>query len=286
MGLSSLQLDAFFGAARALNFSQAAKDLHITQSALSQRIKALEQDLDLTLFVRMPRGVQLTEAGERVLRYCQARFSMEHELLDELTSATKEGLGGMLRIAGYSSVVRSVLIPALAPLLRDNPSVQAHVQNAEIRELPELLLTGNVDFIVSDTPLHRADVESVEIGREEYVMCESVKLAAPEERFLDHDPSDTTTHRFLQSQGRKVPEYKRAFLDEIYALIDGVANGLGKAVVSRHLVAHDKRIRILPRFKAMQVPVLLHYHKQPYFTALQRAAIAALSERAPRLLSH
>jgi len=286
MGLSSLQLDAFFGAARALNFSQAAKDLHITQSALSQRIKALEQDLDLTLFVRMPRGVQLTEAGERVLRYCQARFSMEHELLDELTSATKEGLGGMLRIAGYSSVVRSVLIPALAPLLRDNPSVQAHVQNAEIRELPELLLTGNVDFIVSDTPLHRADVESVEIGREEYVMCESAKAEPGEQRFLDHDPSDTTTHRFFQAQGRKVPEYKRAFLDEIYALIDGVANGLGKAVVSRHLVAHDKRIRILPRFKAMQVPVLLHYHKQPYFTALQRAAIAALSERAPGLLSH
>lgn len=286
MGLSSLQLDAFFGAARALNFSQAASDLHITQSALSQRIKALEQDLDLTLFVRLPRGVQLTEAGERLLRYCQARFSMEHELLEELTSATKQGLGGMLRIAGYSSIVRSVLIPALAPLLRDNPSVQAHVQNAEIRELPELLLTGNVDFIVSDTPLHRADVESVEIGREEYVMCESVKLAAPEERFLDHDPSDTTTHRFLQSQGRKVPEYKRAFLDEIYALIDGVANGLGKAVVSRHLVAHDKRIRILSRFKAMHVPVLLHYHKQPYFTALQRAAIAALSERAPGLLSH
>ena len=287
MGLSSLQLDAFFGAARALNFSQAASDLHITQSALSQRIKALEQDLDLTLFVRMPRGVQLTEAGERLLRYCQARFSMELELLEELTSGTKQGLGGMLRIAGYSSIVRSVLIPALAPLLRDNPSVQAHVQNAEIRELPELLLTGNVDFIVSDTPLHRADVESVEIGREEYVMCESVKPAAEKERFLDHDPSDTTTHRFFQSQGgRKIPEYKRAFLDEIYALIDGVANGLGKAVVSRHLVAHDKRIRILPRYKAMQVPVLLHYHKQPYFTALQRAAIAALSERAPGLLSH
>ena len=56
MGLSSLQLDAFFAAAKALNFSQAAEDLHITQSALSQRIKALEKDLDLTLFTRLPRG--------------------------------------------------------------------------------------------------------------------------------------------------------------------------------------------------------------------------------------
>jgi len=288
MGLSSLQLDAFFGAARALNFSQAASDLHITQSALSQRIKALEQDLDLTLFVRMPRGVQLTEAGERLLRYCQARFSMELELLEELTSGTKQGLGGMLRIAGYSSIVRSVLIPALAPLLRDNPSVQAHVQNAEIRELPELLLTGNVDLIVSDSPLDRADIETVELGKEEYVMCESVEHASAEERYLDHDPGDTTTHRFFKSQprGGAVPEYRRAFMDEIYAIIDGIANGLGKAVVSRHLVARDPRIRILPRYRAMAASVLLHYHKQPYYTALQRAAIAALIERVPLVMSH
>src|SRR5688572_11451408 len=130
MGLSSLQLDAFFAAARALNFSQAAQDLHITQSALSQRIKALEDDLDLTLFTRMPRGVQLTDAGQRVLRYCQARFAMEAELVEQLASKSQRGFGGMLRIAGYSSVVRSILLPALAPLLRDNPNVQAHVQNA------------------------------------------------------------------------------------------------------------------------------------------------------------
>ena len=44
MGLSSLHLDAFFAAAQSLNFSQAAKELHITQSALSQRIKALEEE--------------------------------------------------------------------------------------------------------------------------------------------------------------------------------------------------------------------------------------------------
>jgi DNA-binding transcriptional LysR family regulator len=286
MGLSSLQLDAFFGAARTLNFSQAASELHITQSALSQRIKALEQELDLTLFVRMPRGVQLTEAGERLLRYCQARFSMEGELLDELTSATKDQLGGMLRIAGYSSVVRSILIPALAPLLRDNPQVQAHVQNAEIRELPELLLTGNVDFIVTDTPLHRHDIETRVLGEEEYVMCEALKVDAPEQRYLDHDPSDTATHRFFAHQQKAIPDYKRAFMDEIYAIIDGVANGLGRAVVSRHLVAHDKRIRILRKYRSMPVPVLLHFHKQPYHTALQRAAITTLIDACPKLFSH
>ncbi len=74
----------FFAAARALNFSQAAEQLHITQPGLSQRIKALEDDLGLTLFTRLPRGVQLTEAGARMLKYCQARASMEEELVEHL----------------------------------------------------------------------------------------------------------------------------------------------------------------------------------------------------------
>lgn len=284
MGLSSLQLDAFFAAARALNFSQAAEDLHITQSALSQRIQALEKDLDLTLFTRLPRGVQLTEAGERLLRYCQARFAMEAEVVEHLTGKQSSGLGGMLRIAGYSSVTRSVLLPALAPLLREHPNVQAHIQSAEIRELPELLLTGNVDFIVTDAPIHRADIETIELGREEYVLCESVKTAPPEHRYLDHDPSDTTTHRFFAAQARAIPDYERAFLDEIYAVIDGVAAGLGRAVVSRHLIARDKRIKAVARYRSMAVPVVLQHHKQPYYTGLQKAAIAALTDKCADLL--
>jgi DNA-binding transcriptional LysR family regulator len=284
MGLSSLQLDAFFAAAQARSFSQAARDLHITQSALSQRIKALEEELDLTLFIRLRRGVQLTEAGERVLRYCQARSSLEVEMLEQLTSKGKRGLGGVLRIGGYSSVVRSVLIPALGPLLREHPGVQVHFQNAEMRELPELLSTGNVDFIVTDEPIHRAGIESVQLGHEVYVMCEGAKFPGTAERYLDHDPDDTTTNRYLASQARPVPDYERSFMDEIYAIIDGVAHGLGKAVLSRHLIARDSRIRVLPRYRTMSVTVLLHYHKQPFYTALQRAAIDALVKRCPELL--
>jgi DNA-binding transcriptional LysR family regulator len=282
VGLSSLQLDAFFAAARALNFSQAAEQLHITQSALSQRIKALEDDLGLTLFTRLPRGVQLTEAGARMLKYCQARASMEEELVEQLTGK-EEGLGGILRIAGYSSVVRSVVIPALAPLLRDNPNIQAHIQSAELRELPELLLTGNVDLIVTDTPIHRADIETVELGEEEYVMCQSAKGGGAE-RYLDHDPNDTTTHRFFAAQSRNPPDYKRGFLDETYALIDGVAAGWGKAVLSRHLIARDKRIEVVGKLKSMRAKVVLQHHKHPHYTSLHTAAVAVLAAKCPGLL--
>jgi DNA-binding transcriptional LysR family regulator len=285
MGLSSLHLDAFFAAAQSLNFSQAAKELHITQSALSQRIKALEEELDLTLFVRMPRGVQLTEAGARVLRYCQARFSLEQELLEHLTGRGEEGLGGIMRIGGYSSVVRSVLMPALAPLLRDNRNVQAHFQNAEMRQLPELLYTGQVDFIVTDHEVHRADLEMVRLGEEEYVVVDSVEYPLGDtQTYLDHDPDDPVTQQFLSHQSGKVAEYRRSFMDEIYAISDGVALGLGRAVISKHIAVRDERLKILPGYKPMFVPVLLHYHKQPYYTQLHKAIEAQLRKACPLIL--
>ena len=174
-------------------------------------------------------------------------------------------------------------MPALAPLLRDNPNVQAHIQSGEIRELPELLLTGNVDLIVTDTPIHRADIEIIELGEEEYVMCQSAK-GGGSERYLDHDPSDTTTHRFFAAQSRHVPEYQRGFLAETYALIDGVAAGLGKAVLSRHLIAKDRRIEVIGKYKSMRTKVVLQHHRQPHYTGLHKAAVAALMAKCPGLL--
>lgn len=287
MGLSSLHLDAFLAAAQEKSFSQAAGSLHITQSALSQRIKALEEDLDLTLFIRMPRGVQLTDAGNRLLRYCQVRQALEEELVQELSGEATEGLGGQVRIGGYSSVVRSVILPALAPLLRDNPHVQPHIQNAEMRDLPDLLLSGSVDFIVIDRAFHRADVDSIALGEEEYVMVESrAHPTAPERQqvYLDHDPGDHTTAEYLRMQSGPVPKFRRAYLDETYAILDGVALGLGRAIISRHLVDSDDRLQIVPGKKPMRVPVTLYYFRQPFYPALHKAVLAALTERCPPLL--
>lgn len=284
MSLSSLHLDAFFAAAQALNFSQAARDLHITQSALSQRIKALEEDVNLTLFVRMPRGVQLTEAGERLLRYCQARNSLEEELLEDMTGSQQEGLGGHLRIAGYSSIVRSVLIPSLRKLLRDHINIQPHFQNAEMRNLPDMLLTGMVDFIVTDSEVHRHDLERVKLGEEEYVLVQSREHPPEHEIYLDHDPADRISHQFLSSQGGQVPSYKRAFMDEIYAIIDAAAMGMGKAVVSRHLVRDHPGLEVVEGYQSMTVPVLLYYHRQPFYTELHKAVVETLSTQCPPLL--
>jgi DNA-binding transcriptional LysR family regulator len=142
-----------------------------------------------------------------------------------------------------------------------------------------------VDFIVTDNEVHRAEIESARLGEEEYVLVESRDSPSGDRAvYLDHDPDDPVTQQFLSQQSGKVPEYRRAFMDEIYAIADGVALGLGKAVISRHLATKDERLKILPGYESMFVTVHLHFHRQPYYTQLHKAVEAQLRKACPALL--
>src|SRR5215204_5464509 len=107
MTLPAHQLDAFHAVAETGGFSRAAKRLGVTQPALSQRIQQLETELKRRLFVRSPSGVTVTEAGARLLRYCEVKRALESEVLDDL-AVEQQGmatvdLSGTLRVAAFSS---------------------------------------------------------------------------------------------------------------------------------------------------------------------------------------
>src|SRR5919205_167880 len=160
MALPAHQLDAFHAVAATGSFSRAAARLHVTQPALSQRIQQLETELKKRLFVRSPSGVTLTDAGSRLLRYCQVQRALEAELLDDLTvdghgGSTELELSGTLRIAAFSSVARSCVLPAVAPLFRANPRLAVDVSVGEMQEIAALLAQGAVDFALLDHVFER-----------------------------------------------------------------------------------------------------------------------------------
>ena len=286
MALSSSQLEAFTAVATLRNFTQAASQLNITQSALSQRILNLEQTLETTLFLRTKSGVQLTETANELLRYCQSKNTLEDEFLSKLQHVRLAGdrrqepqkLRGVLRIASYSSILRSVVLPSLAPLLKENPDLKLHVQTKEVYELFELLKRGSVDFIVMNQDLNRPDLEAIEIGEEMSVLVEKKEYRGPDV-YLDHDEDDVMTLNYL---GVK-PENRR-FLDDIYGLLDGVNLELGRAVLPRHLLKGQKNLRIVHPRKSLRNPVVIHHFKQAYYSKLHDAAVRELRARAATFL--
>lgn len=278
MSLPSLYLDAFMAVAQTQGFSSAASILNMTQSALSQRIKNLEEHLGLTLFIRTSNGANLTEQGERLLRYCQTRNSLESELVQELNGIKTSEISGTIRLACYSSIFRSVLIPALQPLLDQYPQILCHFMCADMNELPGLLQRNEVDFIVMDYRLEKSNLETKTLGQEKYVLIEGRKKTNRDDIFLDNDSSDQATENFFKAQGKKNQKFRRSYFDDCYGIIDGVALGLGKAVMPEHLVADNSQIKISKEFKPYKVDVVLHYYHQPFYSKTHQAVVQALSK--------
>jgi DNA-binding transcriptional LysR family regulator len=112
----------FVTVAREGSFTRAAATLGVTQSALSQSIRGLEERLQIRLLTRTTRSVSTTAAGERLMRAIGHRFD---EIDSELAALTelRDKPAGTVRITCGDHALQSILLPRLAPLLRDCPDI-------------------------------------------------------------------------------------------------------------------------------------------------------------------
>ena len=109
--------------AREGTFTRAAAALGVTQSALSQAIRGLEERLQIRLLTRTTRSVALTPAGERLIKTIGHRFEEIEAELDALTEL-RDKPAGTVRITCGENVLRTTLLPKLTPLLRDYPDIK------------------------------------------------------------------------------------------------------------------------------------------------------------------
>jgi DNA-binding transcriptional LysR family regulator len=114
---------AFVTVAREGSFTRAAGLLGVTQSALSQAIKALEARLEIRLLTRTTRSVSPTPAGERLLQAIGHRFDEIESELDALT-ALRDKPAGTVRITTGDHVMRSILLPKLLPVMHHYPDIR------------------------------------------------------------------------------------------------------------------------------------------------------------------
>lgn len=120
------ELAAFVAVARELSFTRAAARLGVSQSALSQTIRGVEERLRLRLLTRTTRSVALTEAGRRLFDTLAPRFE---DIAQEIASLSqfRDKPAGIIRVnAGEHSAI-TVLQPALRKILPDNPDIRVEI---------------------------------------------------------------------------------------------------------------------------------------------------------------
>lgn len=246
MKLNTDRLNAFYQVALDKNFCKAADTLCITQSALSQRVLKIEQEVGCKLLIRGNDGIGLTEQGKLLFQYVSEQQAREQDVLNNISGRSAIA-NGIVRIGAFSSVMRSVIMPSLIPLINSPHQLKAEFYSRELRELLPLLMSGEVDFIATDEVIDDPLIESIILGTETLVHIRN-KTLSHEVRppcFLDHDVHDMTTFNFFAAQGDSNFEFDRSFYDDVYGILDGVRLGFGEAIISQHMIKEDDIIEVL-----------------------------------------
>lgn len=156
--LDSRQLHAFAALARRGSFTLAAKDLFLTQSAVSHAIKALEEDVGCRLVDRIGRRVLLTQAGEQFLRHTE-KILREMELARAgLEHLTKWG-HGRLRVGASTTACQHILPTVLREFRQSYPKCVIRIEPGDHGQQLELLRAGQIDLALVLAPPSQALAE-------------------------------------------------------------------------------------------------------------------------------
>lgn len=126
------------------NITQVAKDLHVSQPAISMQLKRLEQEVGVPLFTIVGRNISVTDAGLIFLEYAQSILSLEGQIY---RSMEEFRLGNRGRIVvGASPVAGTYLLPKLLlPFTKMYPDITVEIETGTDEEIERLVRAGNID---------------------------------------------------------------------------------------------------------------------------------------------
>ncbi|MDO8538916.1 MAG: LysR family transcriptional regulator [Opitutaceae bacterium] len=145
--LDSRQLHAFAALARRGSFTLAAKDLFLTQSAVSHAIKALEEDVGCRLLDRVGRRVLLTQAGEQFLRHTEKILREMESARAGLENLTKWG-HGRLRVGASTTACQHILPTVLREFRQSYPKCVIRIEPGDHGQQLDLLRGGHIDLAI------------------------------------------------------------------------------------------------------------------------------------------
>lgn len=189
MDIDPRRLRVLLAVARTGGVLAAADELGITASAVSQQLSKLEDETGHAMVVRTPKGSVLTPAG---LAVAEAGEEIERAL--SVARARIEGganIAGVVRVGGFTSFVRTVVIPRLPEWRSQYPQLQIRIVEDDFPDLMRLLRQRQLDAVVVELDSTTAEQRSLSAGMtEEPLLDEPWKLAVPAGALLSTENID------------------------------------------------------------------------------------------------
>jgi LysR family transcriptional regulator (chromosome initiation inhibitor) len=244
MSLLNQGIEAFMAIVRQGTVHGAAREIGLSQTGVTQRIRTLERELGTTLFVRSRKGMRPTAEGEALVRWCQRVDDLEGALLS-FVRRDAPATAVRVTITGPSSLMRRRVIPAVSAVLADHANVVAtfllddqgaglaHLKTgvAQLAALPRTDVVNELDAKLLAPVRLRLLGPAAWAGRD---AAEVVRT----ERIIDFNAQDDATFAFLREHDLLAGARKRRHLvNNPDALADLVAAGLGYSVLAEDFAA-------------------------------------------------
>jgi DNA-binding transcriptional LysR family regulator len=238
------QLRAFVSIAELGTFTAGAQRVHVTQAAISMQIRQLENELGARLFVRAPRRVMLTEAGEQLLLRAR-QILRDHDAAIEEIADLAGAERGRLRVGSASAMVTTNILPKLLrEVRRQHARAEITVASGTSESLVQQILGGELDVAFVSLP-----VEARGINTERLSQDQLVAIASPQHRLAKQKTIDAFTlageKLILGERGGNT----RRLIDQFFAQAGvtlHVAMELSRQQAIRRMVEEDMGVGIVP----------------------------------------
>lgn len=262
--LNLSEMEVFTVAAETKSFSEAARQLHLSQPAVSQQIRSLEQCLGVQLFHRSVQGVKMTDAGQVLLPKARELLNLSWQIEEQMHSLDDEVAGHL--VIGCTTTAGKYVLPFLAAaFIKHYPHVQVTIEMCNYNSVVDPLLSRDVPLGISSTRIVHRDMEC------QPFFTDRVVLIVPDEHpFASRSsvrPTDLLDHPFiLREEGSSTRQLVEEGLSEHNISLDqlqlvmvvgnaeaievAVEHGLGIAFISSLVARHG-----LEMGKLVKVPV-------------------------------
>lgn len=220
----------FLYVARAGSVTEAARELSISQPAVSQAIKQLERQLGVNLVQRAPRGIKLTREGQELYPYVEKSYEQLTMGVDKLKQMLNLE-AGEIRIGASDMTLQFYLLPFLEQFHEEYPLIKVNVTNAPTPETLRYLEEGRIDFGIVSTPFDsQPGIDASAVRRIEDIFIAGRRFLPYKNRMLDlqelerlpliflekNTSSRSYMDQFLKKRGVEVrPEFELATSDMI-----------------------------------------------------------------------
>ena len=246
------QYRIFYEVARAGNISKAAKELYISQPAISKSISKLEDNLGVSLFTRNSRGVQLTREGELLFGHTRTAFEALGEGERELKRIQEFNLGH-IRIGGSNTLCRFIMLPYLKHFIELYPHIKFSIETQSSTHTMTMLEQERIDIGLVAAPrpvkgidfLPVMDIEDIFVATPTYL--EHLKFREGQDTDVFHsgnimllDRNNITRHYIEDYMAQNQIQVNNLLeVTTMDLLIEFARIGLGIACVIKEFVKSD-----------------------------------------------